>query len=108
MRAAMCPDTGSHTGIVGVLLAAGASLRFGGDKLMHRLPGGTPIALAASANLRQACDHVVAVLRPNHDRLADILAGAGCEIVVCPEAHKGMGHSLAAGVRIAPDAAGCD
>jgi len=38
--------------ICGILLAAGASKRFGSDKLMHPLAGQTPVALAALANLR--------------------------------------------------------
>ena len=92
--------------IVGVLLAAGSSTRFGSDKLIHPLPDGTPIAMAAANKLLPACDRVVAVVRPDNDRLADALATARCEIILCPEAHKGMGHSLAAGVRATSDAAG--
>lgn len=92
--------------IVGVLLAAGASKRFGSDKLMHPLPDGTPIAVAAAANLLPACDRVVAVVCDDNHRVADALATAGCESIRCAEAHKGMGHSLAAGVRATPDAAG--
>lgn len=93
--------------IVGILLAAGAGRRFGGrDKLMHRLADGTPLAVAAAASLRPACSRVVAVLRPGRAQLADALASTGCEIVLCPEADQGMGHSLAAGVRAAADADG--
>ena len=92
--------------IVGVLLAAGASTRFGSDKPMHPLPDGTPVAMAAAASLLPACDRVVAVVRVDNGRLADTLALGGCEIVRCAEAYKGMGHRLAAGVRATSDAAG--
>lgn len=93
-------------GIVGVLLAAGIAQRFGGDKLMYRLPDGTPMALAAAINLRAACPDTIAVLRPHHDELASLLTAVGCEIVECPDAGGGMGHSLAAGVRATSDALG--
>ena len=92
--------------IVGVLLAAGSSARFGSDKLLHPLADATPLGLAAARRLRPACDRVVAVVRPGGDRLADRLAAEGFELVVSPDARLGMGHSLAAGVRAAADAAG--
>lgn len=92
--------------IVGILLAAGAGTRFGGDKLMHRLADGTPMALAAAGALRAACPRVVAVVRPGDEALARRLAAAGCEPLFCPQAHRGMGHSLAAGVQATPDADG--
>ena len=90
--------------IVGVLLAAGAGRRFGGGKLLYPLPDGTPIGVAAAASLLPACDRLLAVVRRGDDELAALLAGAGCEIVVCPEAEAGMGHSLASGVRASADA----
>ncbi|HXE38680.1 MAG TPA: nucleotidyltransferase family protein [Azonexus sp.] len=92
--------------IIGILLAAGQGSRFGSDKLLHRLPDGTPLAVAAARNLRPACDRVIAILRPDSDFLAGLLTAAGCETVICPEAESGMGHSLAAGVKASPQAAG--
>lgn len=92
--------------IVGILLAAGGSSRFGSDKLLYPLADATPLGVAAARRLRPACDRVLAVVRPGSDRLADLLAAEGFESVVCPDAARGMGHSLAAGIRAAPYAAG--
>lgn len=92
--------------IVGILLAAGGSRRFGGDKLLHPLADATPLAVSAARRLRPACDRLLAVVRPGSDRLAELLAAEGFEPVVSPDAVMGMGHSLAAGIGAAPDAAG--
>ena len=92
--------------LVGILLAAGSGSRFGSDKLLHPLTDSTPLALAAARRLRPACDRVLAVLRPGSDALAERLAAEGFERVVSAASLHGMGHSLAAGVRAAPDAAG--
>ncbi|MDA8128873.1 MAG: nucleotidyltransferase family protein [Betaproteobacteria bacterium] len=92
--------------VVGILLAAGGSRRFGGDKLLFPLADATPLAVAAARRLRPACDRVLAVVRPGSDQLAGLLATEGFEPVVSPDAARGMGHSLAAGIRAAPDAAG--
>lgn len=94
------------TEIVGILLAAGSGRRFGGDKQLHPLPDGTPMAVAAARNLHAACACVVAVIRPDHLALAQLLKEENCEIVVCSDAEQGMGHSLASGVRATRDAAG--
>lgn len=85
----------SDAPVVGILLAAGASTRFRANKLLHPLPDGTPIAVAAARNLRAALDRVVAVVRPGVPELAQALAGAGAEVTICPDAAAGMGHSLA-------------
>ncbi len=92
--------------LVGILLAAGSSSRFGSDKLLHPLADGTPLALAAARRLRPACDRVIAVLRPGSDALADLLAAEGFEVVVSTASLHGMGHSLAAGVGATQDAGG--
>jgi molybdenum cofactor cytidylyltransferase len=92
--------------IVGILLAAGRGSRFGSDKLLHRLADGRPLALAAAANLRPACDRLIVVLRPGSETLAGQFAAEDCTLVECVDAEAGMGHSLAAGVRASPDAAG--
>ena len=92
--------------IVGILLAAGAATRFRANKLLHPLPGGTPIAVSAAQNLRGALERVIAVVRPGVPELERALAATGVEMTVCPDAMAGMGHSLAHAIAAAPDAAG--
>jgi len=93
-------------GPCGILLAAGASTRFGSDKLLHRLEGGRPIAAVALAHLRAALPHVVAVVRPSATALANLLSEGGATVILCADADAGMGASLAAGVGAAADASG--
>jgi len=92
--------------ICGILLAAGASKRFGSDKLMHPLAGQTPVALAALANLRAAIPHVLAVVRPGASMLENRLSEAGATVILCARADEGMGASLATAVAASGDVAG--
>ena len=92
--------------IVGLLLAAGQGRRFGSDKLLHPLDDGTPLAVASARKLKEACPRAIAVLRPEQTTLAALLIAEGLEVVICPEASAGMGHSLAAGVAASLEAAG--
>ena len=90
--------------ITAILLAAGASRRFGGDKLAQVLPGGDTVAAQACRRLLAASDEVVAVLRPHSEILATQLQAVGARVVICPAAEQGMGTSLAFGVQNSPDA----
>ena len=92
--------------IVGLLLAAGASRRFGADKLAHALPHGVVVAVQAARHLKAELERVVAVVRPGSEATAQALAAEGCEVVVCEQADEGMGASLACGARAAGEAAG--
>lgn len=89
-----------------ILLAAGASRRFGPDnKLLATLADGEPLAVAAARPLLQAIGDVVAVVRPGTAQLAGQLAALGCRIIENASADSGMGSSLAAGIAAAAD---CD
>jgi molybdenum cofactor cytidylyltransferase len=96
--------------IVGVLLAAGRGERFGGGKLVARLPAGpnagVAVGVAACRSLRAAVDEVVAVVRPGDPSVAASLAREGARVVVAPRADDGMGASLAAGIAAASGADG--
>jgi len=92
--------------IVGILLAAGAGARFGGDKLLHPLPDGISIGAHAARNLMAAGLNVVAVVKPGDFPLYELFEEEGCQVTFCPHAARGMGASLAHGVDFARDADG--
>lgn len=92
--------------VTGILLAAGDGRRFGGQKLLHPLPGGEPIGVAAARNLVVAVPDAVAVVRPQDRELAEALSAVGMQVIENPAAQDGMGTSLAAGVGAAASAAG--
>lgn len=91
--------------IVGVLLAAGASRRFGGEKLLAPL-GDSCVGILAARALRPAVDRAVAVVRPEDEKLARLLEGEGFVPLPFAGAARGMGASLAFGVAAAADADG--
>jgi molybdenum cofactor cytidylyltransferase len=82
--------------ITGLLLAAGLSRRFGAPKLLYDIRG-KPLILHSAACL-QACDRILAVVRPEDRPLQRCLQQAGIETVINPLADQGMGCSLARGV----------
>jgi molybdenum cofactor cytidylyltransferase len=92
--------------IAGILLAAGRSERFGSPKLLTLLPDGTPLGVAAARCLRAVLDDVVAVVRPEDSALSGLYAQAGCRVLPCARAERGMGASLACGIAGTAGAAG--
>ena len=92
--------------LVGILLAAGNATRFGGEKLLHPLPDGVPVGVAAAANLANALRKNIAVVRQADVALTARLRTLGFDVVVNPAADTGMGTSMAVGVGAASDAAG--
>lgn len=92
--------------IVGLLLAAGASRRFGADKLLQRLPGGELIVAASARRLAAATDRSVVLIRPRQPALREALEPLGVDIVEVMHADTGMGTTLATGIRTTPGAAG--
>jgi molybdenum cofactor cytidylyltransferase len=94
----------------GVLLAAGRGSRFDPsgvqNKLLAPLADGTPLARASAHRLLISVPRVIAVVRPGAEALAHVLNEAGCDVVFSSDAQRGMGASLAAGVRASGDAEG--
>lgn len=92
--------------IVGILLAAGASQRFGGNKLTQNMSSDEMVAVRACRNLMEGIEEVLAVVRLGDEQLATCLTAVGAKVVFCADAGQGMGNSLAFGVQNCPDASG--
>ena len=91
---------------VGILLAAGQSMRFGSNKLLHQLNHGTPMVLASVRHLHNVLTQTTAVVEDAHNEVAKLLAQEGVQVVENPLASKGMGTSIACGVASNPGAQG--
>ena len=92
--------------ISAVLLAAGASTRFGGGKLMHPLRDGVAVAAHAARNLIAAGLDVTAVVRSGDVAVGEMLERENCKVAYCREAVHGMGHTLAHGIASSAEAGG--
>src|SRR6476646_4635052 len=99
--------------IAGILLAAGRSARFGGDKLLaplvaqsHGVAAGTSLGVASAMHLIAQVPDSLAVVRPRDAALSVLLRAAGLRVVPCAAAEDGMGASLAGGVVATRDADG--
>lgn len=94
---ALAPTPAPSTDVIGLVLAAGRSRRFAGDKRRARLADGRSLLGASIETACQAFAEVWVVLRPDDDaQVLGIPPGVG--IVRSAEAELGMGHSLAAGI----------
>jgi len=86
--------------MVGILLSAGFSRRFGAsNKLLQILNNGCPVALAAGKKLIEAIPLSIAVVRPENHALAHLLQGAGLKVFFCSEQDTEMADSLSAAVK---------
>lgn len=92
--------------VAGILLAAGAANRFGDSKLLHSLPNGMQIGVAAAQAIIQVVPNTVAVVRTGDHALIEAFSAIGLMVVENPLADEGMGTSLAAGVNATSEAGG--
>lgn len=91
--------------IAGVLLAAGRSARFGGDKLLAPLHG-RPVLFWSAAALAAEVDALYVVVPAGDRARIGALAGMGAVIVEHAQRDAGMGSSIAAGIAALPSSIG--
>ncbi len=113
----MNPSAERLPSCVGIFLASGRGERFDPEgqqnKLLARLPDGRSVLRAAAENLCAVLDQVIVVTRMDlvdSPSLQAALSGLPVQIVGNPQAHEGMGRSIAVGIGAAqarfPSAAG--
>jgi molybdenum cofactor cytidylyltransferase len=81
----------------GVLLAGGASRRFGAIKLLHPFRGEQMVLSAVRAFLAAGLDEVLLVVGA-HGAVGDAVVGTGVRTVVNPDWESGMFSSVRAGL----------
>jgi molybdenum cofactor cytidylyltransferase len=87
--------------IAGLLLASGASRRFGSNKLLAPLEGRAVVRWSAEA-LAGAVDDTYVVVPTRHDELRAALDGLAVHWVLNADAERGMGSSIGAGIAALP------
>ena len=91
--------------LAAIVLAAGASRRFGSPKQLHVFEG-KPLVLRAVETALEIAETTV-VLGSNAESIAPVLEGLPVEVVVAEDWEEGMAASLRAGIRSA-EASGAD
>jgi len=92
-----------------LILGAGFSRRFGSDKRMHPISvddtGQLPMLCVTVQRYLEVFSDTRVVIRPDDDIVAAALAKRLPEVktITAADAHLGMGHSLAAGVKAVGD-----
>lgn len=89
-----------------ILLAAGRARRFGSDKRKAKLNHHKTLLQASIDTIQTTSLPLFVVLASGDEDIAHELSAAGIDWAYCPDAHLGMGHSLAFGIESTPKASG--
>ncbi len=89
-------------GVVGVVLAAGRSRRFGADKRWAFWQG-EPLLIHVLRTAQAACERVMVIVERHDPALDALLERVGAEPVVCPDAHRGLAFSRRCGLNALKD-----
>ncbi len=90
-----------------IVLAAGFSRRFGAIKLNAPLNNGETVIAQTLSRIRAATDNVIVVTRPELLSLVINNGGDTLTTLLCPDSDRGMGHTLAYGIKQIEDWDGC-
>lgn len=91
---------------VGILLAAGQSQRFNSNKLLYPVIDDTPMLLVVAKKLSGVLPGSVVVISEALQTLTTQLEQLGLRVVINQQAERGMGSSIARGVRASQEATG--
>lgn len=84
--------------ITGILLAAGASSRFGSAKLLHPLAHNRLVGIASAETLLKVLPESIVIVRPGDRELINAYKTLGIKVVVNSQADEGMASSIITGV----------
>lgn len=93
--------------IIGLILAAGLSRRFGSDKRQARLRSGKTVFTASLSVAQSQLSEVSVVLRPADDAF-ELGIPHGVQLIRSESSALGLGHSLASGIRDIADRSDAD
>ncbi|ABM34556.1 nucleotidyltransferase family protein [Paracidovorax citrulli] len=92
-------ETRAAPSVAGVILAAGASSRFGSDKRRALLTDGTPMLAAVAGSFARIFARTAVVLPPHDDFGLELCARLGLDAVPNGRCREGQGTSLAAAMQ---------
>ena len=82
-----------------LILAAGASARFGSSKMLHRLADGTEILAKTIAIYQQVFERVNVVVGQADDALIHLVEKQGAVSILNPSFDQGLSQSIVAGIK---------
>ena len=86
------------TRVVGILLAAGKSSRFGENKILACLPDSTPIGVRSAESLREYVDDLLVVVSSENTGTRSLFVDRGFDVTVSERSGLGMGYSISHGI----------
>jgi len=84
--------------VVGILLAAGKSSRFGRNKCLALLPDQMAMGIHSAQKLSFQVDEMIVVIPPDNPALEALFSNEGYATTICQTAELGMSESLKTGV----------